>query len=80
MLTGSAYVSVVGQHALELYKEAWSDLTIIPTTTIKQFSVTFKNDDGTVLDVQYVDQFENAAAFCNRVDLMKKISRYHSAG
>ena len=60
VLTGSAYVSVVGQHALELYQEAWSDLTIVPTTIIKQFAVTFVNDDGTVLDVQYVDQFENA--------------------
>ena len=60
VLSGTVTVPVVGQYELYKYQEAWSDLTIVPTTIIKQFAVTFKNDDGTVLDVQYVDQFENA--------------------
>ena len=60
VLTGTVTVPVIGQYELYKYQEAWSDLTIIPTTVIKQFAVTFKNDDGAVLDIQYVDQFQNA--------------------
>lgn len=60
ILTGTATVPVIGQYEHQRYQEAWSDLTIIPTTTIKQFVVTFVNEDGTVLDTQYVNQFENA--------------------
>ena len=60
VLSGTVTVPVIGQYELYKYQEAWSDLTIVPTTVIKQFAVTFKNDDGTVLDIQYVDQFENA--------------------
>ena len=60
VLSGIVTVPVIGQYELYKYQEAWSDLTIVPTTIIKQFAVTFTNDDGTVLDVQYVDQFENA--------------------
>ncbi len=60
VLSGTVTVPVIGQYELYKYQQAWSDLTIVPTTTIKQFAVTFKNDDGTVLDVQYVDQFGNA--------------------
>lgn len=60
VLTGTISVPVIGQYELYKYKTAWPDLTINPTTTIKQFVVTFVNDDGTVLDTQYVNQFENA--------------------
>ena len=60
VLTGTATVPVIGQYEHQKYQEAWSDLTIIPTTTIKQFVVTFVNEDGTVLDTQYVNQFESA--------------------
>ena len=60
VLTGTVSVPTIGQQELYRYQEAWSDLTIIPTTTIKQFIVTFVNEDGTVLDTQYVNQFENA--------------------
>ena len=60
VLTGTVAVPVIGQYELYKYQEAWSDLTIVPTTVIKQFAVTFVNDDDTVLDVQYVDQFGNA--------------------
>lgn len=60
VLTGIASVSVIGQYDLYKYQEAWSDLTIEATTIKPQFKVTFVNDDGTVLDTQYIEQFESA--------------------
>ena len=60
VLTGIASVAVIGQYDLYKYQEAWSDLTIEATTIKPQFKVTFVNDDGTVLDTQYIEQFESA--------------------
>ena len=60
VLTGAASVAVIGQYDLYKYQEAWSDLTIEATTIKPQFKVTFVNDDGTVLDTQYIEQFESA--------------------
>ncbi len=60
VLTGIVSVPTIGQQELYRYQQAWSDLTIVPTTIIPQFAVTFVNEDGTVLDVQYINQFENA--------------------
>ena len=60
VLTGFASVAVIGQYNLYKYQEAWSDLTIEATTIKPQFKVTFVNDDGTVLDTQYIEQFESA--------------------
>ena len=60
VLTGIVTVPTIGQQELYKCQKAWSDLTIVPTTIIPQFAVTFVNEDGTVLDVQYVNQFENA--------------------
>lgn len=60
VLTGIASVAVIGQYNLYKYQEAWSDLTIEATTIKPQFKVTFVNDDGTVLDTQYIEQFESA--------------------
>jgi hypothetical protein len=37
------------------FKDLWPYLTIEPGAIIKQFAVMFVNDDGTILDVQYVD-------------------------
>ncbi len=68
VLTGVASVAVIGQHELYEYQQAWSDLTIVPTTIIKQFAVTFVNDNGDVLDIQYVNQFENAVDPITRED------------
>ncbi len=68
VLSGTVSVPVIGQYELYKYQQAWSDLTIVPTTVIKQFAVTFVNDDGAVLDVQYVDQFENAVDPITRED------------
>ena len=60
VLTGIASVAVIGQYDLYKYQEAWPDLTIEATTVKPQFKVTFVNDDGAVLDTQYIEQFESA--------------------
>ena len=60
VLTGLASVSVIGQYDLYKYQDAWSDLTIEATTVKPQFKVEFVNADGTVLDTQYIEQFESA--------------------
>ena len=60
VLTGLASVSVIGQRDLYSYQEAWPDLSIEATTIKPQFKVEFVNDDGTVLDTQYVEQFASA--------------------
>ncbi len=60
ILTGIVHIPVIGQHDLYKYQEVWSDLTIEATTIKPQFKVTFANDDGTVLDIQYIEQFESA--------------------
>jgi hypothetical protein len=60
VLTGIASVAVIGQYDLYKYQEAWSDLTIEATTVKPQFKVTFINDNGVVLDTQYIEQFESA--------------------
>ena len=60
VLTGIASVAVIGQYDLYKYQEVWSDLTIEATTIKPQFKVTFVNHDGSVLDIQYIEQFESA--------------------
>ena len=60
VLTGVASVAVIGQHDLYKYQDTWSDLTIEATTIKPQFKVTFVNDNGDVLDTQYIEQFESA--------------------
>ena len=61
ILTGTVTVPTIGQYELYKYEEAWSDLTIIPKDgIIPQYKVTFRNYDGTELDVQYIDQYGSA--------------------
>ncbi len=61
VLSGSVTVPTIGQYELYKYEEAWSDLTIIPKDgIIPQYKVTFRNYDGTELDVQYIDQYGSA--------------------
>lgn len=60
VLAGNVFVPVIRQQALYEYNEAWPDLTITYNTMIEQFSVMFLNDDGTVLDVQYIDKGSTA--------------------
>lgn len=60
VLMGKVHVPVIKQQQLYDYKQAWSDLEITFNTMIEQYAVTFKNDDGSVLTVQYVDKGSNA--------------------
>lgn len=56
VLAGKVHVSVMREKLLADYNAAWPDLEITYDTLVQQFSATFYNADGTVLDVQYVDK------------------------
>lgn len=58
VLSGQVHVNLIREKKLAEYNKAWPDLQISYNTKIDQFTVTFENDDGTVLDVQYVDKGE----------------------
>ena len=60
VLTGHAHVSIIREQQLYDYQKTWPDLEITFNTMIEQYAVIFKNDDGTVLEVQYVDKGEDA--------------------
>lgn len=60
ILSGSVQLPIIGQYDLYKYQAAWPDLLIEATTIKPQFKVEFVNDDGTVLDTQYVEQFASA--------------------
>ena len=61
VLAGTVTIPTIGEYDKQKYEEVWSDLTIIPKDgVIPQYKVTFRNDDGTELDVQYIDQYGNA--------------------
>ena len=68
VLAGDFYASIVKQKELETYVQTWKDLEITYSTLIEQFAVTFVNDDGTVLEVQYVDKGGNAVDPTTRTD------------
>ena len=56
VLAGTFHCAVIKQKQLENYQSAWSDLEITYNTLVAQYTVTFLNQDGTVLDIQYVDK------------------------
>lgn len=56
VIAGKIRIPVIKQQQLYDYQEAWPDLEIEYNSMINQFAVTFVNYDGTVLDVQYVDE------------------------
>ena len=60
VLTGNAHVAVIEEQQVNNYKTAWSDLNITYNTMVLQHPVTFVNHDGTVLEVQYVNEGEYA--------------------
>ncbi len=55
VLEGRVHIPVMKQQALADYSRIWPGVTFSYDTLVVQFSVTFKNYDGSVLDVQYVD-------------------------
>lgn len=68
VLAGAFYSPTVKQKLLADYMDAWPDLAITYDTLIMQYTVTFVNDNGTVLDVQYVDKGGSAVDPLTRED------------
>ena len=56
IITGKFHCAVIKQKHLDSYLTTWSDLEISYNTLVEQFSVTFMNQDGAILDIQYVDK------------------------
>lgn len=68
VLAGKVHVPVMREKILSLYNDAWPDLEITYDTLVTQFTITFVNSDGTVLDIQYVDKGEKAVEPITRKD------------
>lgn len=60
VLAGYVYVPIIKESKYDAYKEMWSGLEIGYGQKTEQHEVTFINDDGTVLEVQYVDNNQYA--------------------
>ena len=60
VLTGSVHVPIIKQQQLREFNAAWPDLVLSYDTLVEQFAFTFQNDDGTIIEVQYVDKGESA--------------------
>lgn len=60
VLSGKVYVPIIRQQQLYEYNQAWSDLEISYSTLIEQYPVHFCNDDGTILETQYIDKGQHA--------------------
>ena len=58
VLAGAVHVPVMREKKLAEYKAAWPDLELTYDTLVEQFTILFKNDDGSILDTQYVDKGE----------------------
>lgn len=68
VLTGEAYVDIVRQQKWLDYRDTWSQLTINYGSMIETVIATFVNEDGTVLDVQYIDRGGRAVDPVTRTD------------
>lgn len=60
VVIGTVHVPVMKEKLLAKYNEAWTDLVITYDTLIKQHTVTCINENGDVLDIQYVDNGADA--------------------
>ena len=58
VLTGKVHVPVMKEKKLAEYKKVWTDLEITYNTLVEQFTIKFVNDNGSTLDIQYVDKGE----------------------
>ena len=68
VISGAAHVPVMREKLLAQYNEAWPDLDIAYDTLMQQFTVTFKNYNGDILDIQYVDKGSKAVDPITRTD------------
>lgn len=56
VVTGKVHVPVMREKKLADYSSAWPDLEVTYDTLVEQFTATFVNENGNVLDIQYVDK------------------------
>lgn len=68
VLIGSVFIPTIEQKEYNDFATAWSDLEITYNTMVLQHPVTFVNEDGTILDIQYVDEGEYAVDPTTRED------------
>lgn len=68
VVTGYIWVASGKDREIAEFNELWPYLTIEADATTKQVVVTFVNDDGTVLDTQYVDVGSAPVDPINRAD------------
>ena len=68
VLSGNFHSAIMKDRKLADYNSTWSDLNITYNTLVAQYAVTFVNQDGTVLDVQYVDKGTKAVDPITRED------------
>lgn len=68
IVTGKVHIPVMKEKILIQYNTVWSDLEITYNTLVSQYTVTFVNDNGEVLDVQYVDKGEKPVDPIKRKD------------
>lgn len=60
VIGGRVHVPVIRERQLYDFTAAWPDLEIVFDSMIEQYSVTFVNDDDSILEVQFVDKGGNA--------------------
>lgn len=53
---GRVHVPVIREQQLYEFTSAWPDLEIVFDSMIEQYSVTFINDDNSILEVQFIDK------------------------
>ena len=68
VLMGKVHIPIVRQKELERYNAQWPDLTVSYSTMIEQYTWTFVNKNGEVLDVQYIDKGGKAVDPVTRKD------------
>lgn len=68
VLTGRVHVPQIREQRLNDYRTMWPDLHITYSSTIPQYPVMFVNEDGTLLEVQYVDKGGNAIDISKRAN------------
>ena len=56
ILEGKVHVPIMRERQLAEYTAQWPDLEITYNTLVQQFTWTFVNKNGDVLDVQYIDK------------------------
>lgn len=60
VVTGAVHIGSIGQSDIDTIQAYFPNLTLTYDTLIEQFTVTFKNADGTVLETQYVNKGSSA--------------------